>query len=159
LSIVLILVSATMYSQIDNSSELFKTLKKNDSLLFNIGFNTCKIEAFENLVAADLEFYHDKGGITHSKEEFLEVFRSGICKSDDFKSRRELVEGSLQVYPLYDNTVLYGAIQIGEHRFFETIKGQQETAGSIAKFTHVWLKEGDQWLVKRVLSYDHKMKK
>ena len=45
---------------------------------------------------------------------------------------------------MYNNGTLYGALQNGEHRFFETYKGE-EKAGSIAKFSHLWLKEGDQW--------------
>ena len=146
-----------MNGQVDVNSELYKTLKTNDSLLFNVGFNTCNLSAFEKLLAEDLEFYHDKGGITESKKAFVESFKNGICKSPNFKSRRELVGGSLEVYPLFDKGVLYGALQKGVHRFFESANGQAETQGSTAKFTHLWLKEESQWTIKRVLSYDHQM--
>ena len=144
-------------AQVEVNSELYKTLKTNDSLLFDVGFNTCNLSAFENLLADDLEFYHDKGGITESKKAFVESFKNGICNSPNFKSRRELVAGSLEVYPLFDKGVLYGALQKGVHRFFESANGQAETQGSTAKFTHLWLKEESQWTIKRVLSYDHQM--
>jgi len=147
----------TAIAQVEVTSELYKTLKTNDSLLFDVGFNTCNLSAFENLLAEDLEFYHDKGGITESKKAFIETFKNGICKSPTFKSRRELVAGSLEVFPLFNNGILYGALQKGVHRFFESANGQPESQGSTAKFTHLWLKEGSQWTLKRVLSYDHQM--
>lgn len=143
--------------QVEINSELYKTLKTNDSLLFDVGFNTCELGAFENLLAEDLEFYHDKGGIMESKKAFVESFKNGICGSPNFKSRRELVAGSLEVYPLFNNGILYGALQQGVHRFFESVNGQPESQGSTAKFTHLWLKEESGWLLKRVLSYDHQM--
>ena len=143
-------------AQVDQQSALFKTLKANDSLLFEVSFNKCQLSAIENIMADDLEFYHDQGGITNSKDEFMNVMRNGICSpSNKTKSRRELVAGSLEVFPLYKNGSLYGALQNGEHKFFESYNQKQETAGSIAKFSHLWLKDQDQWVLKRVISYDH----
>lgn len=147
----------TIIGQVEINSELYKTLKINDSLLFDVGFNTCDLSAFESLLAEDLEFYHDKGGITPSKKAFIQTFKNGICKSPQYKSRRELVDGSLEVYPLFNKGELYGALQKGVHRFFESANGEPESQGSTAKFTHLWLKEGSQWTLKRVLSYDHQM--
>ena len=107
--------------------------------------------------ATDLKFYHDKVGITKSKLAFIDNFKNGICGSKDFKSRRELVKGSLTVYPLYNKNELYGAVQFGEHRFFETIKGGPEQRGSVAKFTNLWIKDGANWKLKRAISYNHVM--
>lgn len=140
-------------------SEIYQTLKSHDSLLFTISFNQCKLSAIENIMAEDLEFYHDKSGITNSKEEFMTVMKNGICNpSNKSKARRELVKGSLQVFPLYDNGKLYGAIQQGEHRFYESYDGKPEKAGSLAKFSHLWLKNDNNWILKRVYSYNHVMK-
>ncbi len=156
----LFLISIGLFAQVDSSSILFKTLLRKDSLVFNVGFNTCNVSVYDGLVAEDLEFYHDQGGITHSKREFIEIFKNGICKSEDFVSRRELISESVKVFPLYDNGVLYGAIQMGEHRFYEKPKGKPERDGSIAKFTHLWLlNDSGDWILKRVLSYDHRMHK
>jgi hypothetical protein len=88
----------------------------------------------------------------------MEVMKTGICKpSNTYKARRELIKGSLQVFPLYDNGVLYGAIQTGEHQFFEKNLDQPEKIGSLAKFTHLWILENNVWKLKRILSYDHKI--
>ncbi|MCW5519806.1 nuclear transport factor 2 family protein [Aureitalea sp. L0-47] len=151
-------ISFGMMAQVSTDSELFLTLKQNDSLIFERGFNNCELNAFEDLLSEDLEFYHDKGGITKSKEEFVQQYKNGICGNPNFSSRRELIEGSLEVFPLYDGGKLYGALQKGIHRFFEKPKEKQEIPGSTARFTHLWLIEDDQWRLKRVLSYDHQMK-
>ena len=145
------------HAQVPTSSELYKTLKFNDSLLFDVGFNTCNLNAFENLLAEDLEFYHDKSGITETKAAFISSFKKGICGNPNFKSRRELLPETLEVFPLYNNGILYGALQKGVHRFFESMDGKPETKGSTAMFTHLWLLQETGWKIKRVLSYNHQI--
>lgn len=153
--LLIILSSATTaFSQEAPTSKLHRTLKEKDSLLFTVGFNTCDIRQFEKLVSTHFEFYHDLGGITKSKADFISGIKNGLCQSE-YKSRRELVRKSLQVYPLKQNGVLYGAIQTGSHRFYETGKNKKEYPTSIAKFTHVWLLENGEWQLSRGLSYDH----
>lgn len=71
LSITLLLLSTLISAQIEQSSELYKTIKEKDSLLFNVGFNTCDISQLKNLVSENFEFYHDQSGITNSKTDFL----------------------------------------------------------------------------------------
>lgn len=154
ISILLFLISINLYAQVKKSSELFKTLQNKDSLLFNVGFNTCDISQFENLVSDNFEFYHDKAGMTLSKSAFISSIKDGLCKLD-YKPRRELVENSLQVYPLEKNGVLYGAIQLGTHRFYAIEKNKPEYLTDVAKFTHVWLLENGNWKLSRGLSYDH----
>jgi hypothetical protein len=149
-----IATSVKLFSQVDNSSVLFKFLKTNDSLLFNIGFNNCDIGQFENLLSDNFEFYHDKSGITSSKTAFIIEIRDGLCKLT-YKPKRQLIENSLQVYPLEKNGVLYGAIQSGQHQFYASEKGKSEYLTSTAQFTHVWLLEKGLWKLSRGLSYNH----
>ncbi|RNI23414.1 serine hydrolase [Rufibacter latericius] len=138
------------------SSDLYKAIMRQDSLLFNVGFNTCNIGQFESLLSNDFEFYHDKGGITSSKAEFIAGFKNGLCKSPStYQSRRELVTGSTEVFPLYKNKELYGAIQTGRHRFYEKEAAKAETFASTARFSHVWQLENGNWKFLRGLSYDH----
>jgi hypothetical protein len=153
----MLLTTHSLFSQVAPSSDLFKTLKTHDSLLFEVGFNTCDITQFEKLVSDDFEFYHDKSGITATKADFITSIRDGLCKMD-YKARRELVENSLEVYPLENNGVLYGAIQTGSHRFYEVKDVKPDQLTSVAKFTHVWLLENGTWKLSRGLSYDHKVK-
>jgi hypothetical protein len=157
LSIFLFLAVFSLFSQVPAASDLFRTLKTRDSLLFEVGFNTCDISQFEKLVSDDFEFYHDKSGITATKADFITSIRDGLCKMD-YKARRELVDNSLEVYPLENNGLLYGAIQTGNHRFYAIKQDKPDQLTSVAKFTHVWLLDNGTWKLSRGLSYDHKVK-
>lgn len=157
-SLLFCLTSIGLYSQVAPSSGLFRTLKAQDSLLFEVGFNTCDIAQFENLISDDFEFYHDKSGITASKAAFIAGIRDGLCKMD-YKAKRELVVNSLEVYPLENNGVLYGAIQTGNHWFYALENDKPEYLTSVARFTHVWLLVNGEWKLSRGLSYDHRSSK
>ena len=152
---ILIFFSTIAFAQVEKSSELFKTLKSKDSLLFNIGFNTCDISQFENLVSEDFEFYHDTAGITDTKSVFVAMFRDGVCKMS-YKAIRKLDENSLELFSLKKNGELYGVIQKGVHRFYAKEENKAAYFTSIAKFTHVWLLEDGMWKLSRSLSYNHK---
>lgn len=142
--------------QLSEDDPLFRVMKEKDSLLFDRAFNYCETYRLESLIAEDFEFYHDQSGITPSKEAFLNVMRTGICRPENpYKSRRELVSGSLEVYPLYNEGKIYGLLQKGKHRFFEEGPNGEEKAGSTALFTHLWLWEDSDWKLKRVLSFYH----
>lgn len=153
----LILTSFFVSAQVDTNSDLHKTILSKDSLLFQVGFNTCNISQFEDLLSEKFEFFHDIGGIS-DRTKFLNDLKNGLCKSPEtYQSRRELISGSTQVFPLYENGKLYGAIQYGEHRFYESMNGKERFA-STAKFTHVWVLENGIWKLNKGLSYDHQVK-
>ena len=63
--------------------------------------------------------------------------------------RRELVEGTLQVYAI-DN---YGALAVGEHRFYLTQGGQKEKLDGIGRFANLWQFRDGEWRMSRVFSY------
>lgn len=155
--LILFLITSTLIkAQTTENSELYKTIISKDSLLFNVGFNTCDISQFDELLSKDFEFFHDKDGISY-KKQFLYNLKNGLCASPDtYQSRRQLVKGSTKIYPLYKNDKIYGAIQIGEHNFYETISGQQEKFAGSANFTNVWLLINGKWKLNRSLSYNHK---
>ncbi len=154
---ITILLTQFVFAQVDKDSELYKTIISKDKLLFDVGFNTCNITRFEELLSDKLEFFHDKVGIS-DKKTFLEGFRNGLCRSPGtYQSRRELLDGSTEIYPLHNGDLLYGAIQTGIHRFYETESGKKEVARSTAKFTHVWQLENEKWKLTKGLSYDHQL--
>lgn len=146
---------STAFGQITPNTELYRTILSKDSLLFNVGFNTCDIGQFEHLLSENFEFFHDKDSISN-KTIFIHNLRNGLCISPKtYQSRRELVKESTEIYPLHKGNELYGAIQVGVHKFYETIAGNTERFAGSAKFTHVWLLENGQWNLFRSLSYDH----
>ena len=69
-------LSVIASAQVESSSELYKTILSKDSLLFNIGFNTCDIAQFDSLLSEDFEFFHDTDSISNRKE-----FLNGIASS------------------------------------------------------------------------------
>ncbi|OMQ12797.1 serine hydrolase [[Flexibacter] sp. ATCC 35103] len=143
------------FSQEEKNSALYKTIMLKDSLLFNVGFNTCDVSQFENLLSDNFEFYHDKDSI-QDKALFLKNIRKGLCGSTKtYQARRDLVQGSTEIYPLSKSGILYGALQLGIHQFFEPVPGQKDKFGSTARFTHLWIIENGTWKLRRSFSYDH----
>lgn len=159
-NIGLLLFSGIARAQVEKNSDLFQTLKQKDSLLFKIGFNQCDMGLSASLMYEDLEFYHDKSGITNSKSEFVDVMKNGLCREDNpNKIYRFLVEESLEVYPLYNDNKLYGALQNGTHFFSPKEDMDYAESNNDAKFSHLWiLDDNGQWKIKRVISYNHRSK-
>lgn len=153
--ILSLLVSINSFAQVEKTSELYKTIKKNDSLLFIVGFNTCNIAQFENLLNEKFEFYHDQGGITSSKKDFIATIKDGLCKKE-YKPRRQLIDSTMAVFPLYKDGILYGAIQTASHKFYANKVNRPEYLSSVAQFTHLWLLQNGKWQFSSGLSYDHK---
>ncbi len=151
----LIILSNQTFGQTEKSSELYKTIKEKDSLLFNLGFNNCDIKQFENLVGDNFEFYHDQSGITNSKTAFISGIKNGLCKLP-YKPKRVLSDNEMEVFPLEKNGVLYGAIQTGVHHFYALEDSKPEYLTSTAKFTHIWILENGDFKLSKGLSYDHK---
>lgn len=141
-------------AQIDKNSELFLELKKQDSVFFERGFNRCDMEYLEKFVDNNLKFYHDKGGF-QDKKLFLQRTKENICSDPLKKPIRKVIPESLEVFPLYNNGNLYGAIQSGEHEFYIREPNKKDVLGGRAKFTSVWTKKDGNWLMSEVLSYDH----
>ncbi|WP_347922565.1 serine hydrolase [Pontimicrobium sp. SW4] len=141
-------------SQVSTDSSLFLELKKQDSILFEKGFNQCDIKYLERKISKNLKFYHDQSGI-QDRKVFFENIKKYICSNPDKKPIRKLKKGSLTVFPLYNNGKLYGAIQNGIHHFYIREKAKEDLWTSIAKFTSVWLLDNNEWKMSDVLSYDH----
>ena len=78
-----------------------------------------------------------------SKQEILDAIKKNICG----KVTRELVQGSVEVYPIND----YGAKEIGLHKFHNN---QQKSDGpaKISKFIVIWQHKENQWQIARVVS-------
>jgi len=102
----IVIVAQTNYKPVDK--ELYDTIVYLDSVLFE-AYNTCKLNRFEKYFSEDIEFYHDKGGLSTSKKDLIESLKNNICG----KVTRELVKGSIEAYPIHN----YGAVQMGSHRF------------------------------------------
>lgn len=130
-------------------------MRKHDSIFFQRGFNLCDIKFLEEATDKNLIFYHDKGG-PQDKKLFLENVAKNLCNDPNNKPTRKVRVETLEVYPLYNNEKLYGVVQSGVHDFYMRTPNKPDVMTGTAKFTHVYLLENGKWILKEVLSFDHK---
>ena len=128
-----------------SKSSLYQKVQQLDSQLF-AAFNRRDTVVFAAMFSKELEFFHDKGGLT-GYGETTGFLQSTIRNGSDLQ--RTLVPGTLEVYPIPG----YGAIQTGTHEFCHTEQNKKDCGRF--KFLHIWKQTGDQWQITRVVSYDH----
>ncbi|MEO8017014.1 MAG: nuclear transport factor 2 family protein [Pseudomonadota bacterium] len=126
---------------------LYQEIAALDTRLFE-AYNRRDLSTVMSMFTRDLEFYHDRDGLTRYAQN-ARNFRTTM--SETTLHRRELVEGTLRVYPLGT----FGALETGMHRFYYTARGEPEKLGATAQFASVWKHEGGTWKISRVLSYEH----
>jgi len=154
-SLIFLLIPLLLTTSIDAQSkndspaakELYDQIASQDTALFE-AYNACDLDKVETYFTEDLEFYHEKGGVTLTRNNTLEIMRKNLCGGSN-RVRRELVQGSLEVRPIAN----YGAVQTGEHRFYLTQKDQKEKLDGIGKFVMLWQKKDGKWRISRVISY------
>ncbi|MGK2860337.1 MAG: nuclear transport factor 2 family protein [Chitinophagaceae bacterium] len=130
------------------------TILHKDSLFWK-SYNNCDVQKFSEFFTDDLEFYHDKGGITNGLENLATSMKKNLCSDANFRLRREEVAGTVKVYPLQKSKEIYGAIISGSHVFYTNEKGKKERLDGLARFTHIWILKDNSWKMTRILSYDH----
>lgn len=129
-----------------SGEDLYRTVAALDAALFD-AYNRCDLEAFGALLAEDLEFYHDQGGLMIGRQATVDAVRKNICGI----ARRELVAGSLKVFPMHG----FGALEMGVHRFYQPKISEAEPTGE-AQFVQLWRHRDGVWQVTRIFSYDHR---
>ncbi len=123
---------------------LFEEMSNLDKRMFD-SYNACRLDEFAATFGEGVEFYHDQGGVTLGVKNLVDSVKTNICG----KVRRELIQGSLQVYPMKG----FGALLVGRHRFHPSAPGSEATG--VAQFIHLAQKTAAGWKVTRVYSFDH----
>lgn len=130
------------------AAPLFDEIAALDTRAFD-AFNHCsepgRLEEHAGYFSPDVEFYHDTGGVTWTRDEMIGNTKKYVCGH----FTRQLVPGSLKVYPIKE----FGALSQGVHRFCQLDSGKCEGA---ADFVIVWRLRDGQWQITRVLSYGHR---
>ncbi|MBK8565727.1 MAG: nuclear transport factor 2 family protein [Saprospiraceae bacterium] len=137
--------AAAMAQQSPSDEPLFQEILTMDSLLFT-AFNNQDVAAMGDIFDKDLEFYHDKTGLT-GYDRNLELL-GGLVNNPNAPTRTLLRE-SMEVYPVPG----YGAIQSASHRFCHLENGAMD-CGTF-KFVHIWHKKKEGWKLTRIVSFDH----
>jgi ketosteroid isomerase-like protein len=125
--------------------DLFQTISGLDTQVFD-AIDRCDMKAEASFWADDAEFYHDKNGLMVGGPQIVDAIKNNLCR----KVKRELVPGTLEVYPLAG----YGAVEIGVHRFLHPWEQDHGVIGE-AKFIHIWQHKDGTWKITRVISIDH----
>jgi hypothetical protein len=151
----LALVAATV--TVPTGPALTQAIAARDADLFHTYFDICDPAKMESFLTPDLEFYHDKAGFdAHSAREFVDDYArkcADYAKPETFRARRELVAASLNVEAIPG----FGAIEEGDHLFYERQGDGPERLAGKAHFVQLWqYGEDGTWRVKRVLSYSHR---
>jgi len=129
----------------DTKSRLHQEVRILDDRLSE-AFNAHDVDAVMTLFSQDVEFYHDIEGL-QSFGQIEEASRGLFAKDNGI--RRELVPGTLRVYPVPN----FGAIELGTHRFCHEENGESD-CGTF-EFVHVWRRQENNWKLVRVVSYGH----
>ena len=132
------------FDKITSQADLDKTAAALDAELFD-SYNRCDLEKFSTFFVNDVEFYHDKGGLTLGKEKLTESIKNNICGGD---VRRELVPGTLEAHHMEG----YGFLEIGVHRFLHPKSNNPTGEG---RFVHLWQYKDGAWKITRAISFDH----
>ena len=124
------------------SKEIYNTIVSLDSIFWE-AYNTCDMEIQTKLYSDSIEFFHDQAGLIKSKQIILDATKNNICG----KIRRELVKGSIEVYPIPG----FGAVEIGMHRFHNL--AEIDRSNSLpGKFVFIWQHQNNTWLIRQVIS-------
>ena len=144
-----LILAAPVAAQSDPSTSgpLYDELARLDSILFDAAFVSCNAGKANSMFTDDIEFYHDQNGLQSGQQVRETVKRLTASCPRDKGIRREIVAGSLHVYPMKD----YGAVQTGVHRFVE----RGAPTYTVARFVHLWQKKDGEWRITRVISFDH----
>ena len=136
-----LLMSVCFCYGFSQEDKLYETIIKLDSTFFH-AYNTCDIDKQADFYSDSIEFYHDHGGLTTSKQDILAGTKKNICG----KVTRELVKGSVDVSPIPG----YGAVEIGMHMFHNNQEKDQIPRPS--RFVIIWRNKDGKWTITRVIS-------
>ena len=67
-----------VHAQTSAPDPLFKTIQSLDTQLFE-AYNHCDLEKFGSFLADDLEFYHDKTGLSRGRPALVDGIKNNIC--------------------------------------------------------------------------------
>ena len=118
---------------------------------FWAAYNACDRSLMADAFTEDAEFYHDITGLTRGRDAIVASLMSGPCGTAGQHLRRDVVEGTVQAFPLADRHIF----RVGDHQFYVRQDGKAEHISARARFADVWRREDGRWRIARVVSYDH----
>jgi Domain of unknown function (DUF4440) len=131
------------------------TVRDADSKLFTAAFQTCDMAALGPMIVDDLEFFHDKTGLSAKSGAELIAQLSRRC--DGWRANnsptviRRAYAGRDSVHPIDG----YGMLHQGEHGFYIVAPDGQQHLVETGRFAHIWRQTDTGLKLARVISFDH----
>ena len=142
-------------TNIPTGAALRSAIVDRDNEFFTLFFSGCDPDRLAKMLTPDFEFYHDRERMVTRTAAPVVVQYRDRCEAgkapDAWHSRRELVASSLKVFPIKG----YGAIEQGEHLFYERRGDGSERLAGRAAFSQLWALDDGVWKLARVFSFDH----
>lgn len=147
-SVMLVFATPVLRAQQAAHDDLYRTVAGLDTAFFD-AFNHCgapgQLEKHASLMDPNVEFYHDNGGVSWTRKDYIDKTRQNVCGH----FRRKLVPGTMAVYPIKD----FGAIEEGSQNFCDI---KSDTCFGEAKFMVIWRRTAEGWQATRIFSYGHR---
>lgn len=141
--------------QVPQGATLTEAVSAADSAFFELFFEGCDPAKLATMVTDDFEFFDDRGGRVATDGAGFVAQYATRCEArrapGGWRTRRELVRETLGIYPINN----YGAVETGEHLFYESHADGPEALAGRARFSQMWKLEDGRWKLARVFSYDH----
>ncbi len=154
--LIALAIASAVPAVLPEGPALHEAILARDAEFFKTFFEGCDPAKISAMLTADFEMYHDKGGrVATSAGSFVADYTRNCeerKKPDAWRSRRELLPETLSVHPVPG----YGAIEDGEHVFYERRGSGPEKKVGRARFTQLWALTADGWRLARVFSYAHR---
>lgn len=149
------LLALALSVAIPEGAALTDAIRARDAEFFQVFFADCAPERVRTMLTDDFEMYHDRAGVVATSADPFVADYAVQCarrqQPDQWRSRRELVADSLLVNPVPG----FGAIEQGDHLFFERRGDGPERLAGRAHFVQLWQLTDDGWKLARVFSYAH----
>jgi ketosteroid isomerase-like protein len=127
-----------------------------DDQLFHAAFQSCALDQLRPMIADDLQFFHDRTGLSARSGSELIGQLERRCASWRAGQAPGIIRVRVadrdSVHPLDG----YGVLHLGEHEFHEVAPDGVRRLAETGRFAHIWHRlPNGQWQLARVISFDH----
>lgn len=154
--LIALALAAAQPVTLPEGAALTEAVRVRDAEFFELMFEGCDPNRLRTMITPDFEMYHDRDGVVATNADtFVDGYRQWCTERrqpNAWRSRRALAAPTHNVHPVPG----LGAIQDGEHVFYERQGDGPERLAGRARFTQLWQLGADGWRLKRVFSYAHR---
>ena len=145
--------SQTSTADVPTGHKLVEVITELDAKI-SAAYSTCDLNAMASLLAPDVELYNDETGRIVGRDSVIDTLRKNLCgglRSAVVKYRRELVAGSLEVFPI----ARFGALEFSKSEIWADQSDGTSKPVVIVRALTVWELRAGVWMAARQFAYSH----